>query len=67
MVAVDGLCDQLTECYERGILPSEQGRLCWAQPGSVIDVRQPEPRRPHVTVSVPAAAIDTPWPSVELH
>jgi hypothetical protein len=40
MVASDHLGDQLTECYENGILPGEHGRLCWARPGKVLDLRQ---------------------------
>jgi predicted dehydrogenase len=37
MLFIDGLDDGLTECYERGILPAEHGKLGWARPGTPVD------------------------------
>ena len=34
-----GLYEQLTQCYDRGVLPSELGDIAWAQPGELIDLR----------------------------
>jgi predicted dehydrogenase len=69
MCAIDGLDAQFTECYERGILPSEHAASTWARAGKVVDVRHPQAtgekvdgqadgqlRRPQVSVTIPAAA-----------
>ena len=36
---VRGLGEQLQDCCDRGVLPSELGRISWAEPGKPIDLR----------------------------
>jgi hypothetical protein len=65
-VTIDGLGEQLIECYEREILPSEHPELTWARPGVPIDLRKRNgDGRPHVSVHVhpPAAAAAAPLPT----
>lgn len=40
MLEVRGLYETLTDCYDRGVLPSELGGVAWAQPGETIDVSE---------------------------
>jgi predicted dehydrogenase len=40
MVAIDRLGEQLIECYEREILPSEHTDLAWSRPGALIDLKK---------------------------
>jgi predicted dehydrogenase len=40
MVAIDRLGEQLIECYEREILPSEHPELTWSRPGAMIDLKK---------------------------
>jgi predicted dehydrogenase len=61
MIAIDRLGEQLTECYDGEILPSEHPEISWGRPGDLIDLRQRNGEfaaatRPHVTVSVNLAA-----------
>ena len=74
MISIEKLGEQLTDCYERGMLPSEHSEVAWARPGNVIDVatRQAVARRPKVAVSVHAGngngnGDSDVLPSVELH
>ena len=40
MLAIDRLGEQLVECYDRQILPSEHADLDWAQTGQAIDLKR---------------------------
>jgi hypothetical protein len=40
IVAIDRLGEQLLECYERELLPSEHPELVWSRPGALIDLRK---------------------------
>lgn len=44
MICIDGLADTFIQCYERGILPSENSNTDWGRGGSVIDLRADEPQ-----------------------
>ena len=71
ILSIDRLGEQLIECYEREILPSEHPELVWSRPGALIDLKKRNgDARPHVAVSVhPAlttAGIERPVPTAEL-
>lgn len=38
MTIVDGLAEALDDCFDMGTLPSDAGRMPWAQPGRVVQV-----------------------------
>jgi predicted dehydrogenase len=73
MIAIERLGDQMIECYEREILPSEHSELPWARPGLLIDLRKRNGEiaaatatgRPHVAVTVHAPMRAVAAPAVE--
>lgn len=41
MLVIPGLFEALTECFARGVLPSERGGLDWARAGKAVSVASP--------------------------
>jgi hypothetical protein len=68
LIAIDGLGDQLAECYKQGVLPSEHAKVPWARAGKVLDLRQGDGvPKPQVTVAVHTTGDSVPWQPVISH
>jgi predicted dehydrogenase len=63
ILSIDRLGEQLIECYEREILPSEHSELPWARAGRLIDLKRRNgdahaAAAPKVAVNVHPAVVD---------
>jgi hypothetical protein len=65
ILSIDRLGEQLMECYEREILPSEHSELSWSRAGRLIDVKKRNGEAyvapaPAVAVNVHPAVVNAP-------
>ena len=55
LVYIDGLADQLGDCYQQGILPSQSAAISWSRPGTRVDVTAGHERPPTARARAPVS------------